>query len=85
MAKIRSVTTCKTPSDFEQAAKSQDGYIENGGDGLKIYKDSKSLGYGELHNRHKKDLPKGTRCDLIKALLKLGFVVAPILFAWVLM
>lgn len=75
MANKSSVKDCRSSSEFERAVSRQGGEVRTGGGHNKVYLDGKGP---VAVPRHRGDLPTGTRCNIIKALLTLGFFACPL-------
>lgn len=76
MSRNESVRNCRTSSEFVRAVERQGGRVDNGG---RHYKVRGPEGNGCVPvPRHPGDLPTGTRCSIIKALVSLGFMVLAI-------
>ena len=74
----KTLEQCRDGKDFERYALAHGGSVVTSGKGIKIYGPNGNSGYAVLHCNHPKELATGTRCALIKALVALGFLLAPI-------
>jgi hypothetical protein len=70
----KNLNQCKDPNDFIQYAKHKKGTIVVCGKGVKIY-GPVPTGYALIHSNHPRELAKGTRMAIIKALIAIGLGV----------